>query len=329
MVLPNCYCRHSRPLAVLSDATRVRVLVVLERHELAVSELCEVLQLPQSTVSRHLKTLADDGWVGSRREGTSRLYRSTPRRCRPPRRALAARPRPGRHRRPPPRQDARRWPRVLAARAPRRRRSSPARPGSGTGCATSCSARRRRQALLGLLDPDWVVADLGCGTGHVASLLAPFVRRVIAVDASAAMLGRGRARSAPATSTLRQGALEALPHRRRRARRRAARPRAAPRPRPGAGAGRSRARPQARRPPRHRRHAPARSRGVPPADGARLARLRRAAAYPPAARRRGFEAVRVVPLPPKPRPKGRRCSLASARQRRSPVHVPESHKESL
>src|SRR5215207_10980963 len=61
-------------LAVLSDAIRVRVLAVLEAHELTVSELCEVLRLPQSTVSRHLKTLADGGWVTSRREATSRYY---------------------------------------------------------------------------------------------------------------------------------------------------------------------------------------------------------------------------------------------------------------
>src|SRR5690349_3800270 len=61
-------------LAVLSDATRVRVLAVLEAHELTVSELCDVLRLPQSTVSRHLKTLADGGWVTSRREATSRFY---------------------------------------------------------------------------------------------------------------------------------------------------------------------------------------------------------------------------------------------------------------
>ena len=38
------------------------------------SELCEVVQLPQSTVSRHLKTLLDGGWVSSRREGTNRFY---------------------------------------------------------------------------------------------------------------------------------------------------------------------------------------------------------------------------------------------------------------
>ena len=46
-------------LTALADATRSRMLLLLERHELTVSELCAVLQLPQSTVSRHLKTLAD------------------------------------------------------------------------------------------------------------------------------------------------------------------------------------------------------------------------------------------------------------------------------
>src|SRR4028119_1269260 len=61
-------------LTALADATRSRMLLVLERHELTVSELCAVLQLPQSTVSRHLKTLADAQWAVSRRDGTSRYY---------------------------------------------------------------------------------------------------------------------------------------------------------------------------------------------------------------------------------------------------------------
>src|SRR5687768_16051067 len=61
-------------LGALSDATRCRMLLVLERHELTVGELCDVLQLPQSTVSRHLKVLSETGWVGSRRDGTSRFY---------------------------------------------------------------------------------------------------------------------------------------------------------------------------------------------------------------------------------------------------------------
>ncbi|MEN9508652.1 MAG: hypothetical protein RLZZ621_1215, partial [Gemmatimonadota bacterium] len=34
-------------------------------------ELATALQLPQSTVSRHLKILADQAWVDSRAEGTS------------------------------------------------------------------------------------------------------------------------------------------------------------------------------------------------------------------------------------------------------------------
>ena len=62
-------------LASLADTTRSRILLLLDGHELTVSELCSIMQLPQSTVSRHLKVLADDGWVEARPEGTSRLYR--------------------------------------------------------------------------------------------------------------------------------------------------------------------------------------------------------------------------------------------------------------
>ena len=61
-------------LSTLSDATRGRMLLLLERQELTVTELCAILQLPQSTVSRHLKMLADASWVASRRDGTSRYY---------------------------------------------------------------------------------------------------------------------------------------------------------------------------------------------------------------------------------------------------------------
>ena len=61
-------------LSALSDPTRSRLLLLLDRHELTVSELCGIPQLPQSTVSRHLKALADAGWIGARAEGTSNLY---------------------------------------------------------------------------------------------------------------------------------------------------------------------------------------------------------------------------------------------------------------
>src|SRR3954452_16206202 len=62
-------------LAALADTTRSRILLLLDRHELTVGELCTIMQLPQSTVSRHLKLLADDAWLVARGDGTSRFYK--------------------------------------------------------------------------------------------------------------------------------------------------------------------------------------------------------------------------------------------------------------
>src|SRR5260221_2201181 len=59
----------------LAEPTRLRLLRLLEAHELGVAQLCEILQLPQSTVSRHLKVLGDEGFIQSRPQGTNRLYR--------------------------------------------------------------------------------------------------------------------------------------------------------------------------------------------------------------------------------------------------------------
>src|SRR3954465_10132490 len=61
-------------LASLGDPTRTRTLLLLDGHELTVSELCGIMQLPQSTVSRHLKALSDASWGAARAEGPSHLY---------------------------------------------------------------------------------------------------------------------------------------------------------------------------------------------------------------------------------------------------------------
>src|SRR3954471_11186861 len=58
----------------LADPMRLRLLRILERHELGVADLCDILQTPQSTVSRHLKLLLDQHWLQSRRQGTNHLY---------------------------------------------------------------------------------------------------------------------------------------------------------------------------------------------------------------------------------------------------------------
>jgi ArsR family transcriptional regulator len=66
--------------------------------------------------------------------------------------------------------------------------------------------------LVGLIDDQWIVGDLGCGTGHLTRLLAPFVRRVIGVDASAAMLDQARVNIGITPNVeLRSGELENLP----------------------------------------------------------------------------------------------------------------------
>jgi ArsR family transcriptional regulator len=68
------------------------------------------------------------------------------------------------------------------------------------------------RSLLALLDADWVVGDLGCGTGQVCEAIAPFVRRVVGVEQSTGMLqaARGRLRDFR-NVTLRRGSLERLP----------------------------------------------------------------------------------------------------------------------
>src|SRR5512144_1099875 len=75
-------------LSALADTTRSRILLLLDRHALTVTELCGIMQLPQSTVSRHLKALVDSGWIAARAEGTSHLYTMTRDELDPPARRL-------------------------------------------------------------------------------------------------------------------------------------------------------------------------------------------------------------------------------------------------
>jgi ubiquinone/menaquinone biosynthesis C-methylase UbiE len=200
-------------LTALSDSTRSRMLLLLDRHELTVSELCAILQLPQSTVSRHLKTLADANWVVSRREGTSRYYTlSLDERDAPTRRlwsllreqvgATAGAD-----------QDAWRLKGVLARRRSKSEEFFESTAGQWDKLREDLfGAASHLQALPALLDERWVVGDLGCGTGYVASALALFVARVVAVDRSGEMLqaAKRRLRDMPNVE-VKRGELEALP----------------------------------------------------------------------------------------------------------------------
>ena len=64
----------SMALSALAEPVRLRMLRVLEIEELSVGEVAKIVQLPQSTVSRHLKMLSDVSLVVKRSVGTATLY---------------------------------------------------------------------------------------------------------------------------------------------------------------------------------------------------------------------------------------------------------------
>lgn len=200
-------------MPVVGDPMRSRLMLVLERHELTVGELCSVVQAPQSTVSRHLKALADGGWLTSRADGTNRRYTSAASQLDPPLRALWLLVRKETAGTLPAQQDERRLTQVLAIR--RSRSEEFFRAGASQWDQLRDELFGRRfflPALLGLLDEDAVVADLGCGTGQIAETLAPFVGRVIGVDTSHSMLKAAKKRLVRHNNVdLRPGSLEALP----------------------------------------------------------------------------------------------------------------------
>ena len=200
-------------LTALSDGTRSRILLLLDRHELTVSELCTIMQLPQSTVSRHLKALVDSGWIGARAEGTSHLYTMTRDELDPAARRLWQLVREQVGPTHAAAQDHRRLQTALADRRTKSQEFFSSSAGQWDRLRDELFGDRvHLEALGALAGDDWVAGDLGCGTGQVSAALAPFVARVIGVDASAAMLQAAKRRLAAFSNVdLRRGELEALP----------------------------------------------------------------------------------------------------------------------
>src|SRR3982751_600577 len=185
-------------LSALSDATRSRVLLLLDRHELTVSEICSIVQLPQSTVSRHLKALADSGWVAARAEGTSNLYTMTRDELDAAARRLWLLVREQAGSSPAAAQDQRRLQAALAERRTKSQEFFSSSAGQWDRLRDELYGERvHLGALAALAQSDWVFGELACGTGETSAPLAPFVQHVIAVDASAQMLQAARKRLQP------------------------------------------------------------------------------------------------------------------------------------
>lgn len=199
-------------MEVLADPTRLRLLRLLERHELGVTDLCDIVQMPQSTVSRHLKLLVEGGWLQQRRRATANLYRMILDDVAPAAKRLWALARGQVCDSPMFRQDQLRLRRRL-----QQRKAGPS--AFFAGAAGQWDRIRAEQygglfvyeAMLALLPSHWTVVDLGCGTGQITATLAGHVLRVIGVDASEAMLrAAGKQTAGLKNVTLRRDDLEAV-----------------------------------------------------------------------------------------------------------------------
>ena len=199
-------------LQTLADPTRVRLLRLLGREELSVSELCTILQLPQSTVSRHLKLLGSEDWVASRRDGTNHLYRVDEVAWSESRHDLWNWVRTQSANAPTSQLDDRRLEQVLAERA---RSDDFFRSAAGQWDALRVELFGPRVdacALAAILSPSAVVGELGCGSAPLAQLVAPFVKQVIAVDNSPAMIATAERQLAGRDNvSLKLANLDALP----------------------------------------------------------------------------------------------------------------------
>ena len=200
---------------LLGDEARLRLLRVLSRERLNVTELTGVLGLAQSGVSRHLGLLKDAGLVAEERDGGFSYYRlahplddggdALSGLLREQFEAAAADSVV--------RADDARLQEVLRLR----KENFDAHSGPDTRDARQLVPGRSWAAwsrALGLLLPPLTVADLGCGEGYLTIEAARWARRVIAVDRSDAVLKRARslARRRRVTNVIwKKGELDRLP----------------------------------------------------------------------------------------------------------------------
>jgi len=196
---------------LLGDEARLRILRLLTRERLNVTELTSVLGMAQSGVSRHLGLLKDNGLVEERREGGFTYYRAAApgENGRAPVWDLLTRQFEAAGDDPAMRADEARLKEVL-----RLRKESFAAHGSGERQLVPGRSWAAWARALGLLLPAWTVADLGCGEGYLTVEAARWASRVIAVDRSRDVLDRARALAARRdvrNIEWRRGELESLP----------------------------------------------------------------------------------------------------------------------
>ena len=181
-------------LSALNGSARLRILRLVSKHELSVGEVADILQLPQSTASRHLKPLHNSGFVARRTVGTTGLYRLCDAMS-PEVEELWNIVAASCEDLPQAEEDAARMNSVLA------QRHTDSRHFFQTVGIDWESMRKdlfgsefTANALLCLIDPSLRVVDIGSGIGNAASLISHYVSKVIAVDREVSMLDEAKQR---------------------------------------------------------------------------------------------------------------------------------------
>jgi len=174
-----------KSLRLAADPNRLRMLLLLEREELSVAELQEILARGQSQISTHLAQLKQAGLVEDRRMGKNAFYRLTA----PAELMELLRQADGEI--PEAAQDQEALRLVLRKRTDNMRRYFDELAGKlGRQYVPGGSWKGIAEALLKLMPP-MVIADLGAGEGTISQLMAQSARRVIAIDNSEKMVEFG------------------------------------------------------------------------------------------------------------------------------------------
>ncbi len=195
----------------LSDVTRIRLVHILNDHELSVNEMVKLLEMGQSRISRHLRILMDAGFLQCRRDGAWAFYGIS-------RAGLAQQLLEAVHvafaEEPLVQADRRRASRIVEERK---------RKTIHFFDTIASDWDLLKQEIMGEVDLNTAIAelipvratvvDLGCGTGDLLAVAAEKARKVIGVDSSAKMLdlARRRFQGNNAAPEFRLGELEHLP----------------------------------------------------------------------------------------------------------------------
>lgn len=197
-------------LKTFADATRVRLLALLEREELTVAELSAITRLAQPRVSTHLARLKEAGLVRDRRAGVSAYYRFDEAALDPSQRVLWQTLGAGSDD-PLLRQDAERVPAVLAARAADANWADSVAGDMERHYSPGRTWEALARSALPLLESGDVL-DIASGDGVLAELLAPHARRYVCIDTSTRVVAAAAARLRPfANVEVREGDMHALP----------------------------------------------------------------------------------------------------------------------